>query len=98
MIVLISSDAEDDLVMRYYFYENQSKGLGEYFRDCLISDIDSLVYYAGIHEKEFGYHRALSNRFPYCIYYSFSNDRIIVIAVIDARRDPFLIKHRFEKT
>jgi hypothetical protein len=49
MIVSISSDAEADLAEGFWFYERQSPGLGEYFRSCLIADIDSLAYYGGIH-------------------------------------------------
>jgi len=50
MIVGISSDAEEDLIEGYWFYERQSPGLGDYFRSCLIADIDSLAYYGGIHD------------------------------------------------
>jgi hypothetical protein len=60
MIVNISSDAEEDLIEGYWFYERQSIGLGDYFRSCLIADIESLAYYGGIHEIEYGFHRVLS--------------------------------------
>lgn len=43
MIVDNSSDAEADLVDCFWFYERQSPGLGDYFRSCLIADIDSLA-------------------------------------------------------
>ncbi len=33
------------------------------FNDCLISDIESLKHFAGIHEMYRGFHRALSKRF-----------------------------------
>lgn len=52
MIVSISSDAEADISEGYWFYERQSPGLGDYFRSCLIADIESLAYYGGIHEIE----------------------------------------------
>jgi len=54
MIVDISSDAEEDLIEGYWFYERQSPGLGDYFRSCLIADIESLAYYGGIHAIEYG--------------------------------------------
>jgi hypothetical protein len=94
MIVEISSDAENDLVDGFWFYERQSPGLGSYFRSCLISDIDSLKYYAGVHEKEYGYHRALSKRFPFGIYYSCDSERLVVIAVLDLRSSPLWIHRR----
>ncbi|MFM8951965.1 MAG: type II toxin-antitoxin system RelE/ParE family toxin [Planctomycetaceae bacterium] len=94
MIVSISSDAEADLAEGYWFYERQSPGLGDYFRSCLIADIDSLSYYGGIHEIALGYHRSLSKRFPFCIYYTVSESMLVVVAVMDARRDPLWIRRR----
>ena len=38
------ADAEADLAEGYWFCERQSPGLGDYFRSCLIVDIDSLTY------------------------------------------------------
>ncbi len=92
MIVDISSDAEEDLIDGYWFYERQSPGLGNYFRSCLIADIESLAYYGGIHVIEFGFYRAMSKRFPFCIYYRVDEDVVTVMAVLDVRRDPLWIK------
>ena len=94
MIVSISSDAEADLAEGYWFYERQSPGLGDSFRSYLISDIESLTYYGGIHEVEYGYHRSLSKRFPFFIYYALGDEMLLVVAVIDARRDPLWIRKR----
>ncbi len=58
MNVKISSDAEIDIREGYWFYEKQAVGLGEYFRDCIIADIDSLKFYGGIHESAYGYQRS----------------------------------------
>jgi len=71
------------------FYERQQVGLGDYFLDSLFSDIDSLMLYAGIHRKIYGYHRMLSKRFPYAIYYAMDGrDVAVVYRVLDCRRDP----------
>jgi plasmid stabilization system protein ParE len=70
------------------FYEIQQAGLGDYFLDSLFSDIDSLLLYAGIHQKVFGYHRMLSRRFPYAIYYKVEGDDIQVWRVLDCRQNP----------
>ena len=94
MIVSISSDAETDIAEGYWFYERQSPGLGDYFRSCLIADIESLAYYGGVHEIVHGHHRCLSRRFPFCIYYSLSTNMLMVVAVLDARRDPLWIRQR----
>lgn len=93
MRVKILSSALDDLYEGRLFYEKQGEGLGEYFLDSLFSDIDSLVLYGGIHAKVFGYHRALSKRFPYGIYYQIEDDAFVVVwRILDLRRDPLKIR------
>jgi hypothetical protein len=84
----ILSEAEDDLVAGAKFYERRRAGLGEYFLNSLYSDIDSLLLYAGIHRLIFGFHRALSKRFPFAIFYRFDRDKqlIRVYRVLDLRR------------
>jgi hypothetical protein len=63
--IRILQSALDDLAHSADFYERQAEGLGSYFTSSLISDIDSLQLYAGIHRIIRGYHRMLSKRFPY---------------------------------
>ena len=74
----------------------QGEGLGEYFFDSLFSDIDSLVLYAGIHPKVFGYHRLLSRRFPYAVYYTREDDLAVVWRVLDLRRHPDTIRRALD--
>ncbi len=54
MQLRIHDAAESDLEDGYHFYERQSPGLGIYFLDSLSSDIDSLLFFAGIHRKFLG--------------------------------------------
>lgn len=71
MKIKILASASQDLIDGFWFYEKQAKGLGTYFLDSLFSDIDSLTIYAGVPSKYFDkYHRLLSKRFPFAIYYS----------------------------
>jgi plasmid stabilization system protein ParE len=86
--------AQDDLADGFGFYERQREGLGSYFRECLFSDIESLQLYAGIHLKAFGFHRLLSKRFPYAIYYDLEGGTIRIWAVLDCRQDPETIRRR----
>ena len=65
------------------------RGLGGYFLDALFSDIDSLALHAGVHRKVFGFHRLLSRRFPWAIYYRFDAEgAAVVYRVLDCRQDP----------
>jgi hypothetical protein len=86
--------AETDLVDGFKFYERQSPGLGDYFLDSLLADLDSLQIYAGIHAIHFGYHRMLSKRFPFAIYYRIETESIRVYAILDCRRNPAWIRDR----
>ena len=74
MKIRILESASQDLIDGFHFYEKQSIGLGNYFIDSLFSDIDSLQIYAGIHSLYFSYHRMLSKRFPFAIYYKISDN------------------------
>ena len=97
MRVKILSVAEDDLEEGYRFYESQADGLGTYFLDTLYSDIDSLAYFAGMHRVVLGYHRLLSKRFPFAVYYRVAGDVVIVFAVLDCRRNPSWIRAKLTK-
>jgi plasmid stabilization system protein ParE len=93
MKIEILSSAVSDLIEGRQFYEKQGEGLGEYFFDSLFSDIDSLALYAGIHPIFYGYHRMLSKRFPYAVYYKLKEKSVATVwRVLDLRRNPKRIK------
>lgn len=94
MRIQILSAAEQDLEEGYQFYESQVAGLGTYFLETLFSDIESLRYFAGIHCVVFGYHRLLSKRFPFAIYYLLEDSIVLVYAVLDCRRNPSWTRKR----
>ena len=96
MKIEILDEAQDDLLQGFYFYESREPGLGSYFIDSLFSDIDSLFIYAGIHQVLYAYHRCLSKRFPFAIYYSVEKQLVRVHAVLDCRRNPSWIRKRLK--
>lgn len=97
MKIKILKSAYQDLISGFYFYEKQGKGLGTYFLDTLFSDIDSLQVYAGIHSIHFDkYHRLLSKRFPFAIYYRVEEDMVYIHAVLDCRRNPAWIRKKLK--
>jgi plasmid stabilization system protein ParE len=93
----ILPEAEHDLEIGADFYEAQREGLGRYFTDCLMSDIESLQLYAGVHQREHGLHRCMSKRFPFAIFYDLTDKTIDIYAVLDCRRDPATIRRRLEQ-
>lgn len=97
MKIKILRSAQNDLLESYYFYELQQDGIGEYFLESLSADIESLKIYAGIHPLYFEkYHRLLSKRFPFAVYYQIQNEEIRIYAVIDCRRNPAWIRGRVQ--
>jgi len=93
----ILDDAQQDLIEGFQFYERRETGVGSYFLDCLFSDIDSLLLFAGIHQVVYGYHRSLSKRFPFAIYYDVVGELIRVHAVLDCRRNPSWIRKQLRR-
>ncbi|CAG1020662.1 hypothetical protein DOJK_00496 [Patescibacteria group bacterium] len=97
MKIKILASASQDLIDGYWFYEKQAEGLGLYFLDSLFSDIDSLIINAGIHPLYFGkYHRMLSKRFPFAVYYRVENKIALVYGVLGCRRSPAWIKKKLK--
>jgi len=95
MRVHITRSAEQDLLAGFAFYEKHREGVGSYFLDSLYADIDSLALYGGVHPKPDGHlHRALARRFPFALYYDRQGDEIILVAVLDCRRNPASIAKR----
>ncbi|AHF93917.1 hypothetical protein OPIT5_30845 [Opitutaceae bacterium TAV5] len=84
----ILESARDDLSTGFEFYARKEPWLGPYFLETVFSAIESLKLHAGAHRKVYGYHRALTDRFPYAIYYSYEPPRVRIRAVVDCRRDP----------
>lgn len=88
MKVRILEPAKADLINGFHFYEDQEPGAGRYFLNNLYSDIEGLATTYGIHRQPFGdFHRAISKKFPYAIFYSVREYEIWVEAVIDCRKN-----------
>ena len=88
MKLRILPSALSDLSRGKRFYSRLDQGLGEYFLNSLFGDIDSLEHHAGSHRKVFGYHRVLSRRFPFAVYYKTEGDLCVIWRVLDCRQNP----------
>lgn len=94
--IRLIDDAREDLYAGRRFYDNMQEGVGAWFWDSLIADMESLHVYAGVHTKQHGYYRLLAKRFPYAVYYQLDPDYITIIATLPLRRDPEWIAGQFE--
>lgn len=86
--VFLLHEAREDLENGRIFYDEREFGIGDYFIDCLLSDISSLKIYSGVHPIHYGYHRMLSKRFPFSIYYDIQSELVRIVAVLDMRMNP----------
>ena len=92
--IQILTEAVQDLVTGKRFYDQQQSGIGNYFWDSLLADMESLLIHAGVHRAVNGYHRMLAKRFPYAIYYEVVDDVARVIAILPQRRNPAWLKEQ----
>jgi len=95
--VITLKEVANDLKDGKSFYDQREAGVGDYFWDSLVADIESLIIYAGIHNKRYGLHRMLAKRFPYAIYYEIENEIAYVVAVLPMRRDPAWIERKLKE-
>ena len=97
MKIKIPRSAKKDFLDSYHFYEAQQQGIGSYFIEALSADIESLKLYAGIHPVYFEkYHRLLSKRFPFTVYYQVKDEEILIYAVVDCRRNPAWVREKLQ--
>ena len=86
--IIILKDVKSDLNRVKDFYNRIEDGVGDYFWDSLVADIESLRIYAGIHNKKYGLYRMFAKRFPYAVYFLIVEDKIIVYGVFHCARNP----------
>ncbi len=95
--IVTLKEVANDLNDGKAFYDQREAGVGDYFWDSLVADIESLIIYAGIHNKRYSLHRMLAKRFPYAIYYEIENEIAYVVAVLPMRRDPTWIERKLKE-
>ncbi len=82
-------EATRDIVEAYGWYEQRRAGLGEEFLSCIDACIGRICRtpetHAVIHES---YRRALLRRFPYAVFYEYSEAKVTVYCVFHTSRDP----------
>lgn len=87
--LIIRPEAEADLADAYTWYDRQRTGLGiDLIRevDRKLDDLQSLPESFPIVYRDV--RRALTKRFPYGIYFVVDDTRIVVIAILHAKRNP----------
>ena len=86
--IIITPEAETDIVEAFDWYQYHRAGLGEEFLNCVEACIETILrtpkMYSMVYEK---YRRGLVRRFPYAIFYEYDNDMVIIYGVFHTSRD-----------
>jgi toxin ParE1/3/4 len=87
---LIAEPSVDlDVAAAFHWYEKEQTGLGQDFLNELRSTYDRIadgpLVYRDIRS---GIRRALLRRFPFAVYFAVEGDRVVVLAILHAHRDP----------
>ena len=89
--LIVRAEAEADLAASKLWYEEQHDGLGARF----LAEVDATFRRIEANPMAFGFvrgklRRALVHRFPFGVFYVLTEQRIVVVAVLHAARDPRL--------
>lgn len=89
MRLVYTDVASEDIEMAFHWYERQQKGLGSIFLDSLEQGIVSIIDFPetpSVTHRQF--YRKLIKKFPFSIFYTLEENKIVVHAVFDNRQDP----------
>ncbi|MDA3971225.1 MAG: type II toxin-antitoxin system RelE/ParE family toxin [Desulfobulbaceae bacterium] len=78
--LIIAPEAQLDVEDAYDWYEDHKFGLGEEFLSCVDAAVQSLCRSPKLYPKIFkDYRRALVRRFPYAIFYEYTDQKFLTI-------------------
>jgi plasmid stabilization system protein ParE len=93
--LIVRTDAEDDMMSAYEWYEEQREGLGLQFMEEVSIVIDAAQSAPRRFPVTFrNLRRALVHRFPYGVFFVANSDAIVVTAVMHLARDPRRLRGR----
>lgn len=82
-------EVEDDAIGGFSWYETKSPGLGEEFLRMFYASTCEIPRNPFLYRKAYKeFRRCLLRRFPYAIYFTINNDRVIVAGLFHCARDP----------
>ena len=80
------------------YYEEQSEGLGERFKNEIRSSMDMIILYPNLYPFYLDdIRKCVAHPFPYTIFYTYDEATIYVYAVASHYRDPSVYIERFDK-
>ncbi len=81
--------SRDDVELAFRWYEMQRRGLGFEFLDCVEVSLNNICRFPKMHEIcYFNYRRCVIRRFPFSIFYTIEDKKILIHSIFDNRQDP----------
>jgi len=79
----------DDVESAFRWYEIQRRGLGFEFLDCIEVSLTDILTFPEMHEVCYAsFRRSVIRKFPFSIFYTIEEDKIVIHSVFDNRQDP----------
>lgn len=87
--LIVRPEAEAEMADAFDWYEDRVPGLGSAFLLCVDAVFSSIVrspqQYPRVHKS---IRRALIRRFPYSVFFVDDDERVVVLSVFHAKRNP----------
>lgn len=93
--LIVTPEAEADILQGYRSYNEKQSGLGARFLDEIEKSFDRIEPRPNQYQQvEPDIRRAVVHTFPYLVFYTVSADLVHILAVIHGAQDPAYIKSR----
>lgn len=93
--VVLRPDARSDFDISADWYEQRRVGLGGAFSDAVQQCLGRIVEQPDFFPEVFqGVREAKLSGFPFCIYYLFEPDQVVVLSIFHTSRNPSVWKKR----
>jgi plasmid stabilization system protein ParE len=90
MKVVFSAMAQMELEEIVVYYDSEKLGFGNTFQDTVIETLNKLKSFPEAYAKiSLNIRRIVLSKFPYNIFYNYSNDLITIISIGHQRKKPF---------
>lgn len=93
--LIFAPEAQQDIDEAYSWYEDRRHGLGEEFLSCVEATIQKICRTPELYAKIYNeYRRTLVRRFPYAIFYEYTNGNIYIYSIFHTSQNPEKWKKR----
>lgn len=93
--LIVTKEAEADILDSYRSYEAKQEGLGRRFMDEIERAFDRILPNPFLYQEvETDIRRAVTHTFPYLVFYALDEQTVQILAVIHGTQDPAYIKER----